>query len=79
MAVLRLLGSRRRHTYARHYRPDDAKTDLPLFVKQYVNQVGLPTKVAEKSLIESETAVPSMQGLILNPGKSLPRSPTKCS
>lgn len=66
-AVIRLLGSRRRHTYARHYRPDDTKIDLPLFVKQYVNQVGLPTKVAEKSLLESGTAVPSQQGLILNP------------
>lgn len=65
-ATIRMLGIRRRHLYARYIRAgtDD---DLPCYVKEYLNQVGTPPRLANKMLHDAAAVAESSQGLVLKP------------
>jgi Lhr-like helicase len=65
-ATIRLLGIRRRHMFARYIRPG-TEGGLPRYAQVYLNQAGVPDRVAEKSLRESGAGVKSTHGLVLDP------------
>lgn len=68
-AVIRLLGVRRRHKYARRYYPDTGEEAerLPRYVQQYISQVGLPPRRGVRLLLDAHAAVPSANGLYVDP------------
>ncbi len=64
--VIRVLGTRRRHTQAFFYAPgtDDS---FPRLVEDYLNQISLDPIDVRSQLLRSGAAEPSKPGIVLNP------------
>lgn len=64
--VIRVLGTRRRHTQAFFYAPgtDDS---FPRLVENYLNQINLDPIDVRNQLLRSGSAEPSKPGIVLNP------------
>lgn len=65
-AAIRLMGVRRRHKYAQWSRPG-SETDLPAFVRNYLEQNGVSTRDVQNQLLNSGAGEASGNGLVLNP------------
>lgn len=67
-AVIRMLGTRKRHRYSDFIQPGTSER-LPQYIGKYLDEVGIPLEDVHRQLIESEAAVPSEDGLVLNPDR----------
>jgi len=66
--AIRLLGVRRRHKYTKWSRPGTL-TDLPAFVRNYLEQNGISARDVQNQLLQSGAGEASGVGLVLNPEK----------
>lgn len=65
-AAIRLMGIRRRHKYAQWTRAG-SETDLPPFVRNYIEQNGISARDVQNQLLQSGAGEASSGGLVLNP------------
>lgn len=65
-ATIRLMGVRRRHKYAQWSRAG-SETDLPAFVRNYLEQNGISTRDVQNQLLQSRAGEASGNGMVLNP------------
>ena len=64
--VIRRMGTRRRHAQAEFYRPgtDD---DLPAFLNEHLQRIGVDPASVQTQLVRSQTAIGSASKLVLDP------------
>lgn len=67
-ATIRLLGTHRRHKYAR-FTVSGNDDELPRFVQNYLEPNGISSRDVQKELLTSGAAEASGRGLVLNPDK----------